>query len=187
MNMVLLMTALVLGTGCIVLAARRRRRGTKNLRMVWLPFNETIALGTLADNTVSTAALQTLQQNFVVYGIRATVSFTDATQGEGPIEVGWCQSQLTGTQILANRDAAPTSQYDVLANEQARRKVRVFGKSSGNPDDVLNDGKDIWKRMFLKVPNGQAIADLWVLNRSGAALTTGQLVHFDGLVQGRWD
>lgn len=168
--------------------ARKRVRGRKRRAapLVYLPFNETIVLGSLADNTVVTAALQTLQQDFHVHGIRATVTFSDGTAGDGPLEVGWSQSQLTATQILANRDAAPTSQWDVLANEQSKRKVRVFGKSSGESNYTLNNGMDVWKRMFLKVPSGQAIADLWVLNRAGAGLTTGQLVHFDGLVAGRW-
>ncbi len=181
-------TIILVAAGLILLlgAARARKRGRRNLRMVWLPFNQTITLGTLADNTVATNALQTLQQDFVVYGIRSTVTFSDGTAGEGPVEAGWCQSQLTGTQILANRDAAPTSQWDVLANEQSKRKVRVFGKSSGEANYNLNNGLDVWRKMFLRIPAGQAIADLWVLNRSGAALTTGQLVHFDGLIQGRW-
>ncbi len=154
--------------------------------MVYLPFDHSIALGTSAADAILTQALQTLTQDFDVYGVRAMVSFTDATAGEGPIEAGWNQSELTGVQILANRDAAPTSQWDVLANEQSKRKVRVFGTSSGAGNDSLNDGKYVWKRMFLRVPSGKALADLYVINRSGAQLTTGQVVHFQGHVVGVW-
>ncbi len=181
------MTAIAVITGFALLALLAKRRGRRRGRPVYLPFDESIALGTLADNTVTTAALQTLQQDFDVYGIRATVTFTGVTVGEGPLEVGWCQAELTGTQILAQRDAAPTSQWDVLAQEQARRKVRVFGTSSGlAAGESLNEGKMIWKKMFLRKPSGQALADLWVLNRTGAALTTGASVHFSGSVVGAW-
>ncbi len=154
--------------------------------MVWLPFDVTQALGTGADNAVFTTALQTLTQDFVIYGIRSRVTFSDATPGEGPIEAGWCQSELTGAQIVENRDASPTSQWDVEANERSKRKIRVFGRSDGSANNSLNNGLDVWKRMFLKIPAGKALADMWVINRSGAQLTTGQVVHFEGLVQGRW-
>ncbi len=154
--------------------------------MVYLPFDVEIALGTSVDNAILTQALQTLTQDFDVYGVKASVTFSDVTAGEGPIEVGWNQSELTGVQIVANRDASPTSQWDVLANEQSKRKVRVFGTSSGAADDSLNDGKVIWKKMFLRVPSGKALCDIYALNRSGATLTTGQIVHAQGHVVGRW-
>jgi hypothetical protein len=155
--------------------------------MVYLPFDHSIALGTSAADAILTQALQTLTQDFDVYGVKAAVSFTGTTAGEAPIEAGWNQSELTGVQILACRDAAPTSQWDVLANEQSKRKVRVFGTSSGVASgDSLNDGMPVWKKMFLRVPSGKAVADLYVINRSGASLTTGQVVHFQGHIVGRW-
>ncbi len=163
----------------------RRRRGTTKI-MVYLPFDIEITLGTSVDNAILTQALQTLTQDFDIYGVKASVTFTGATAGEGPIEVGWNQSELTGVQIVANRDAAPTSQWDVLANEQSKRKVRVFGSSSGQANDSLNDGKVIWKKMFLRVPSGKALCDIYVINRSGATLTTGQVVRAQGHVVGRW-
>ncbi len=165
--------------------ARRRRRGTTQI-MVYLPFDVSIALGTSADNAILTQALQTLTQDFDIYGVKAAVTFTGATAGEGPIEVGWNQSELTGVQIVANRDASPTSQWDVLANEQSKRKVRVFGTSSGLTNDSINDGKVVWKKMFLRIPSGKALADIYAINRSGAQLTTGQVVHAQGHVVGRW-
>jgi len=154
--------------------------------MVYLPFDVSIALGTSVDNAILTQALQTLTQDFDIYGVKAAVSFTGATPGEGPIEAGWNQSELTGVQIVANRDASPTSQWDVLANEQSKRKVRVFGTSSGDANDSLNDGMPVWKKMFLRIPSGKALADVYVINRTGATLTTGQVVHFQGHVVGRW-
>ncbi len=158
----------------------------KRSNMVYLPFDVTQVLGTLANDTAATTALQTLTQDFDIYGVKASVTITGATVGEGPIEVGWMLATITGAQLLENRDASPTSQYDVAANEQSRRKVRVFGSSSGEANDNLNDGKSIWKKMFLRIPAGTALADIWVLNRSGAALTTGQVVHAQGSVIGRW-
>ncbi len=177
--------AVTIGLSALVPAAKRRTPRRRR-RSVYLPFDIEIALGTLANDGVSTSALQTLTQDFDIYGVRASVTITGATQGEGPIETGWCQSELTGTQIVANRDASPTSQWDVLANEQSKRKVRVFGSSSGNPSDSLNDGKMIWKKMFLRIPSGKALCDLWIINRSGAALTTGQVIHMQGHVVGAW-
>ncbi len=170
----------------LVMAKRRSRRYVRKQRPVYLPFDAVIPLSTLADNGILTQALQTLTQDFDIHGMRASVSITGAIAGEGPIEVGWAQSELTGVQILANRDAQPTSQWDVLANEQSRRKVRVFGTSSGAANDSLNDGKMIWKKMFLRIPSGKALADVWAINRSGGALNTGQEIHFQGHVVGAW-
>jgi len=170
----------------IVMAAKRRRRRRVVVRTVYLPFDITIVLTNLVDNGSAATALQTLTQDFDIYGIRCTVSFTDAVAGEGPIEAGWAQAELTAAQIVENRDASPTSQWDVTANEQSKRKVRVFGKSSGDANSILNDGEPIWRKMFLKIPAGKPLADLWIINRSGAQLTTGQLVHFQGAVLGRW-
>ncbi len=165
---------------------RGRGRHQSRGRLVYLPFDTEAVLGTLADNGISTSALQVLAQDFEVVGVKATVTFSDVTAGDGPLEVGWSQSQLTGVQVVANRDASPTSQWDVLAAEQSRRKVRVFGTSSGAANESLNDGKPMWRRMYLRVPAGQALCDIWIINRSGAALQTGALVHSQGEVVGRW-
>ncbi len=181
--MILIYITLIVMT--MTMAARRRRRRAV-VRMVYLPFDVTIVLGTLVNDGSAASALQTLTQDFDIYGMRSTVTFSDVTAGEGPIEAGWAQAELTAAQIVENRNASPTSQWDVTANEQSKRKVRVFGRSSGDANDSLNDGKPIWRKMFLKIPSGKPLADLWVINRSGATLTTGQQVHFAGSVVGRW-
>ncbi len=184
MTGMLWVTAIVVTIGLLALA--KRRRASKG-RTVYLPFDKTIVLSTGADNAVQVQALQTLAQDFEVYGIRAMITSAGTTAGEAPIEIGWCQSQLTGAEIVEQRDAAPTSQWDVTANEQSKRKVRVFGTTSGLAGgDSLNNGKYIWRRMFLRVPAGQVVADLWEINRSGAQLTTGQSIHFQGDIVGRW-
>ncbi len=155
--------------------------------MVYLPLDSTIPLVASVDNTVLIQNLQTLAQDFHVYGIRAMVTYSDVTAGDAPIEAGWAQSQLTAAEILECRDATPTSQWDVPATEQARRKVRAFGTSSGVPSgDSLNDGKPVWRRMFLRIPAGQIIANTYAINRANQTLTTGQLVHFQGVVIGKW-
>jgi len=167
--------------------AKRRytRKRTVGRTLVYLPFNVDINLGTMTDNQLIPEGLQTLTQDFDVVGVKAAVSFTGVTAGEGPIEAGWNQAELTGAQVIEQRDASPTSQWDVLANEQSKRKVRMFGTSSGL-NDSLNDGKPIWRKMFLRVPAGKTLCDLYVLNRSGATLTTGQVAHFQGAVVGYW-
>ncbi len=154
--------------------------------MKYLPFDVTIAMVNSADNVLLKQALQTLAQDFDIYGIKARVSFTDFTVGEGPIEVGWAQSELTTAEIVEQRDATPQSQWDVTPNEQAARKVRVFGMSGGEGNETLNDGLPVWRKMFLRKPAAQVIAAVWALNRSGAQLTTGGLVHFTGDIVGRW-
>ncbi len=182
LEILVVMAILAIAVG--VMAAKRRRASRG--RLVYLPFDESITLGTLVANGISTNALQTLTQDFDIVGVKATVSFTDVTQGEGPLEVGWAQSELTGVQIVANRDASPTSQWDVLANEQSKRKVRVFGKSAGTTDESLNNGLAVWRKMFLRIPSGKALCDLWIINRSGATLTTGAIVNLQGSVVGCW-
>ncbi len=174
----------------VVVGAVRRRRRRSRGRTVYLPFDVDQALTTAADNGVFAVALQTLTQDFDIFGVRGSVTFAGITPGDSPIEVGWADNNLTAAEILEQRDAAPTSQWDIPATEHQKRKVRVFGTSGGpgvtSGSYSLNDGQYIWKKMFLHVPAGKALADIWMINRSGQQLTTGQIVTVTGDVIGRW-
>jgi len=170
----------------LVLAMAKRRRARRNRRdFAVMKFDAVIPMSTAADNAILTQALQTLAQDFDVKSIDVMVSLTDLTAGEGPIEVGWAQSVLTGTQILECLDAQPTSQLDVTANEQQKRRVRAFGLLS-EANGELNEGRPFRSRMSLHCPNGVALADVWAVNRGGAQLTTGAQLHFHGNLYGHW-
>ncbi len=166
---------------------RGSRRGRKHTHFQVLPVDETLVLSTLADNGISTAAMQVLTQDYDIISADIICDITGLTEGDGPIEVGWAQSELTGAEILEYLDAAPTSQVDVPAIEHAKRRVRSLGSFSGSVGaESLNDGKAIRSRMFIHVPDGEELADFWVVNRSGSPLTTGAEVHFQGKLFGNW-
>ncbi len=166
-------------------AKKRSRRRSANFGV--LPFDETLVLSTLADNAITTAALQVLTQDFDVRSIDALCTIDGVTLGDGPLQVGWAQSNLIGAEIVEYLDAAPTSQTDVPAIEHAKRRVRSLGAFRGSAgSETLNDGKPIRSRMFIRVPDGDAVADMWLVNRSGAALQTGAIVHFQGKIYGHW-
>ncbi len=171
--------------------ARKPKRGYKRryrskLRLVYLPFEGEIALGTSLNDAILMLAAQTLLQDFHIYGVKLICTIDGLTQNEGPIEVGWADSELIGAEILEKLDASPTSQTDIPAVEHARRRVRKLGQFSGNPSEKLADGVAIWSKMWVPVNDGQALIDVWVVNRSGAQLTTGAVVNFSGYIVGRW-
>ncbi len=167
--------------------AKHRRGNRRHKHFQVLPIDESIVLSTLADNGISTAAMQVLSQDFDIISADILCDITGLTEGDGPIEVGWAQSELTGAEILEYLDASPVSDVDVPAIEHAKRRVRSLGVFSGSVGaESLNDGKPIRSRMFIHVPDGEELADVWIVNRSGGPLTTGAVVHFQGKLYGNW-
>lgn len=148
---------------------------------IW-PIDEAISLGTSADNVILTSALQTLTQDIEVYGVDLEVHVQGMADDDGPVDCGWAREELTGAEIVENRDAQPTSEHDIPATEHVKRKVRSLGMLTAEEPRL----KKKRSRMFLRIPAGKAIADVWVINRSGSNFTAGATVHFQGHAYGRW-
>ncbi len=115
------------------------------------------------------------------------VSLRGGTAGEGPLEVGIASPDLTVTEVEEALEAQPTSQYDVPAIEHARRPVKTIGILPGlATNETLNDGKSIRVRLPMMLPAGKNIPQVWVMNRSGGALTGNQIIAIKAKYYGNW-
>ncbi len=160
---------------------RRRRKPLQPVK-----FETAIALSTLANDTVITAAALTLAQDFDIISTDMTITIDGLTEGEGPIDVGLADSVYSVAEIREWINAEPTREYGV-AMEQSKRRCRVYGTFSGDDSgETLNDGLKIRRKMFIRGISGNPIADVWANNNSGATLTTGAVVSFQGTHWGRW-
>ncbi len=165
----------------------RRKRGAHGRHFAVIKAEQSLPLSNIAAGAISTAAGPTLTQDFEVISTDMLVSYEDHTAGEGPIEFGLAQAELSGTEIQEAVDAQPTSESDIPAIEHARRKVRTYGYLSGAQiSEVANDGKHIRKKMYVNVPAGKAMPDLWVINRSISLFTTGTVVKAHIKYYGFW-
>lgn len=147
------------------------------------------ALGTLvADDVVITAIAETVEEKTWISSIIATWVNADYTPGEGPIIVGLAHSDYTAAEIeefLENTGS--WSEGNKVAQEVARRKIKIVGTFALDPTSAtaalnaesLNDGKAMRTKLNWLLTTGQTV-DVWAWNKSGANLTTGQVVRVQG-------
>jgi len=164
----------------------KRRGGRKGSRFAAIPVDVGMALSTLAANTVIQQELMPLDQDAYLISADLQVSINGLTAGEGPIAVGMCSDILSDAQVLEALEAAPTSEADRIAREQASRPVRRVGQFGGqSTDEVLNNGTSFKTTLKFRSANGSDLA-LYAHNKAAGALTTGAFVHFTGIVYLRW-
>ncbi len=165
---------------------KRSRKRRRDSNFVVIPINAGQSLVTLADDTVLATSMITFGQDLWLISIEGTHSVRNATPGEGPLGVGFAHGALAVAEIEEALDAAPTSQDDFLANEQASRKVRHAGDFDLRvADQTLANGEKIKTRLGFKLISGAQL-DLYAYNRSGGSLTTGALQSFSGKLFARW-
>ncbi len=164
----------------------RRRRGRRR-GIVALPFSTTIAL---ADASSGVAVLQnaiaSLGEDFYMVSVDAAWASRGHTQGEGPIQVGFAHGDLTVTEIKEAIESDNSDPNDIIQKERSRRPVRTAGYLRQDVDPALiGDGQMQRTRCKFMIGDGKAI-NVWGSNRSGAQLTTGTIIHIDGVIYGRW-
>ncbi len=165
-----------------------RKRGTARRRsnFVALPIDHQLALLTLGDETVIANAVTTLGVT-KIWAISADLTWSMSlhTPGEGPIQVGLAQGDLTTTEIAESIQASPVSKSDIIAIERARRPVRRTGVFSGAAAaESLNDGRKIRTKLRFTVDTGLEVS-MWAMNK-GTALTTGTLISVQGMLYANW-
>ncbi len=167
----------------------RKRGGSRSRRdanFVSIPFEIGFALATLNDNAVAKATLLNNTEGLRISSIDGSWTLRDLTPGEGPITIGWASNDLTVGEILEAIQAAPVSPSDRIQVERAGRQVRQIGVFPGTLESSsLFDGASRRKRLFWKIYSDNSLA-LWVLNKSGAQLTTGALLEGVGRIHGHW-
>ncbi len=168
------------------MAAHRRRRSRD---FVALPFEVELDLATLADDTVLTVGLLTGNLTEDLYIISVDASWTLRAAGaaaQGPYAVGYSHGDYSATEVKEGIDASPTGPADTIQIERARRMIRKAGSFDGLlVNENLNDGKPLRTRIKFTMPSGKQLK-FWVLNKSGGAQTTGNLIQLSGTIYGRW-
>ena len=165
----------------------RRSTGTKGRKpLVYWPIEANFSLGTLAAGSLLSGAILTLSHR--AYFVRAKLvwSMNGHTAGEGPLNCGLADGDLSNTEKLEAIDASPTRPSDVIANERARRPVRTSGAYPGlNDDEVLNNGVAIYTSLMFAVDEDQSL-EFWCKNNHASSLTTGTQFRVIGTISGRW-
>ncbi len=162
---------------------KRNRKG-----FVAIPFSGTLALGTLADETVIKADLTAVfGEDLYIISVDALWALRDHTPGETPLQLGFSHGDLSTAEVLENLNAEVINPDDIIAKERARRPVRTVGHFSkgGVGEQTLNDGKLLRTKVKFMVGNGFSLS-FWVCNRNGSSLTTNAIVEINGVIYGRW-
>ncbi len=113
----------------------------KNKTGAILRSNQTVALGTLVNNTaIKLTSPVTLQEDFRVLRADVVCHGTTVTQGEGTgLVLGACNGELSvaeiGETLLAD---GPADRNDRLVQERAERKVDLISSA------IENEGSIIW-------------------------------------------
>ncbi len=163
-----------------------RRKQSRRKNFVAIPVNQSITLDTLLNSTVIKASLSGVPtEDLFVISSDLSITVRSLTAGEGPLEVGLAHSDLSVTEILENLDVSFLNPDNIIAKEQARRPVRRIGVLNGlTSEESLNHGNQT--RTPIKFSIGEVGLDCWVVNRSGATLTTGAIVQFFGTLYCKW-
>ncbi len=150
-------------------------------------FNAQTALSTLAESALIQTVLTSLAQDFFAVSADVLVSFRGGTLNEGPVQFGMNNGDLTVAEVVECLDAAVTSESDIIARERLKRPVRRIGRivNLGQASQLWNDGNA--KRVQLRFNLANSIEiEGWVRNQSGATLTTGAIVEWQGTIYGYW-
>ncbi len=169
---------------CICMAKKVRKRSG---RFAAIPVSGALTLATLADATVlSNSLIASLAENFFALSVDLMWVIRGVTAGEGPIQVGVSHGDYSDAEIAENLNSNLADPGDKVEQEQQRRLIRksgMFPILSGN--EALADGRAIRTRMKFLINEGKNL-DIWAINRSGSALTTGAQIRADGVVYGYW-
>ena len=163
----------------------RRPRRNKSDDQVW-PFVAELAINGLTDDTVSGGTCVATSDACRTYSALIAWALEGMTPGEGPIEVGLYDSDLSVTEVKEALNASPTNRSAIVEREKARRPVRNSGTFRvANAEEVLNDGRPIYTRVLMK-HSQSANLNFFAYNKSGGTLAAGSVLHVSGKLFGGW-
>ncbi len=147
-----------------------------------LPFDFGGAMGAITNGEVNGVDIgDTVNDRMWVSSIRSTFGIRDFTVGEGPVTVFAAHSDYSNTEIEEALEAVTSwDMGDLIAREQANRKVRVIGTFTLNDqgEEVLNDGKPMRVRLGWMLEAGDTV-QFGLLATSGN-ITTGSVLEATG-------
>jgi len=166
---------------------KKKRSGKNRKNFVAIPFSNALALATLTDETViKNDIIGTLGEGLYIISVDINVVIRDLTAGETPLFFGVAHNDLTVAEILEAINAEVTDFDDIVARERARRPVRKIGAFAGAlADPIFNDGRKYRQTVKFMIGEGNTLA-FFLKNQSGATLTTGAIIEYDGTIFGRW-
>jgi len=144
--------------------------------------DETTTLGALASNTlVAIDYDETPDEEVFALSQEATWAITGHTVDEGPIVVGFAHSDYSEAEIEeVIENAGSWDRGDLVAQEVARRKVRIVGTFPGDlTEEVLNEGSPIKSPIKWGINTGKTLK-LFAYSRHSAPLTAGTLLLVNG-------
>ena len=108
------------------------------------------------------------------------------TAADGPIMAGVCHSDYTNTEIEEwIEQGASWDQGDMVAQEEARRKIRLVGvfnttgPGAQGAASVLNDGRPITTKCKWQLTTGDTVK-FFAYNQGSGALAAGAVLHVNG-------
>ncbi len=176
----------------------RRFQARYRKSFVTIPFSNSVVLDTLADNTVLLQDLTgSLGEDLFWISLDISASIRGLTAGQGdPMTLIAAHGDYTSGEVLEALDVTLVDPDDKIEQERARRLVRKVGvfQQEGQMDDTFTGlrmkgprggGSVIRQKTGWSIGDGHAPA-IGLHNRSGAALSSGAVMEFDGNIYGRW-
>ncbi len=173
--------------------ARKKSRNSKGF--VALPISGNLALGTLGNVTVIFADVfgAPLTEDFYAISSDIAAQIIELTAGEGdPLMCGFSHGDYSVTEVKEALEVKLLGPGNKIEQERTRRLTRKIGIFMA---DVLSHttmklfGRGgaglIRTKMRFVLQSGKTL-NLYVYNNSGATLTTGAIVKFQGTIYGRW-
>ncbi len=147
-----------------------------------LPFDLGAAIGAVTNGEVNGVNIgDTVNDRMWLSSVRCAYGIRDFTVGEGPIVFGVAHSDYSNTEIEEAVEAVTSWDLgDLIAREQANRKVRTIGTFAltDQGEEVLNDGKPVTTKLGWILEAGDTL-QYWVL-AVGGTLTTGGILEATG-------
>ncbi len=172
------------------------RKQSRSKNFVAIPFNGTVVLGTLADQSVITDDILggNLTENFYAISADLLAEIKGLTAGEGePMVCGYAHGDYSATEVAENLNVVFLGPVDKIVQERTRRLVRKAGAFLGNDDNTQTNmrligagGSRIVRTKLRFLLNESKSLSIFVQNISTGALTTGASLVYSGTLYGRW-
>lgn len=162
----------------------RKGKGRKGKRKRYLQVNignSTNALG--GGDVTSTAQGNTVADRVFALWAKGVWTYAGNTAGDGPLMVGLAHSDYTAAEIEECLEAgASWDEGDLVAAEQARRKVRRVGTFDGLlTDEKLANGQEVFTKLGFVIADGDTIQS-WARNTDAAQRGANGSVNFNGII-----
>nr|AGA18256.1 hypothetical protein [uncultured marine virus] len=154
------------------------KKGGRNRNYMKGAVEEILDIGALATRTLVSGTMSSVvTEKTLISSIVSTYALSNWTPApdDGPLTVGIAHSDYTDAEIEeVLENTGGWSQGNLVAQEVAKRKVRIIGTIDSHDGDVqvLNDGKPIKSKLNWLLETGQTLK-FWVYNSGPSALTDG--------------